>query len=236
MLYIVGTPIGNLKDISQRAKETLAGADIIIIESPADSKRLLNVLGISGKAIRKFNDENAKKVLPGLIEEIQGKNAAYITSAGMPAISDPGALLVQAAREKGIGIQVVPGPSAVMSALAGSGIRTNEFVFIGFLPRKTGQIEKIFRKHTEMESVLIFFESPFRILKSIASLAKVSPEARVCAAKELTKMFENYFIGTPDAIFEELSKNPKNTKGEFTVVVDFRNSSFSKGGGKSRRI
>lgn len=222
MLYIIGTPIGNLRDMSPRAADTLRAVDVVIMESPADSKRLLNILKITGKTIRKFNDENAKKVLETLIEEIKNTDAAYITSAGMPSISDPGALLVRVARERGIGIQVIPGPSAVTAVLAGSGIRTNEFAFIGFLPRKSGQMEKIFRRYADDGSVLVFFESPFRIVKTVGILGKIAPEARVCAAKEITKMFENYFIGTPSDVLNEFSKNPKNTKGEFAVVVDFR--------------
>lgn len=222
MLYIVGTPIGNLKDISERAKETLANVDTIIMESPADSKKLLNAFNIRGKMIKKFNDENAKSVIKSLVDELLTKDAAYITSAGMPSISDPGALLVQEVRKKGIGVQVIPGPSALTTAFAGSGILTHEFTFIGFLPRKSGHIEKIFQKHASNESVLIFFESPFRIIKTITLLDKVSPDSHICAAKELTKLFENYFIGTPKEVLGRLTENQKNSKGEFTVVVDFR--------------
>ena len=151
------------------------------------------------------------------------KNAAYITSAGMPSISDPGALLVKTAREQGIDIQVIPGPSAVTTALAGSGIRTNEFMFVGFLPRKASHIEKLFKKYLDLDTVLIFFESPFRIVRSIEILMKVAPHAHICAAKELTKLFENYFIGEPAEVLEKLRENKKNVKGEFTIVVDSRN-------------
>lgn len=227
MLYIIGTPIGNLKDISQRAKGTLHAVDIVIMESPTDSKRLLQILGITKKEIRKLNDENARAVIPGLIQEVQKKDVAYITSAGMPSISDPGALLVKAAREEKIPIQVVPGPSAVTTALAGSGILTHEFSCVGFLPRKSGHIEKIFKQYADRDSVLIFFESPFRIVKTMTILEKVIPDAYVCVAKELTKIFENYFTGTPSEVRAQLEENKKNTKGEFTVVVDFRHTKYT---------
>lgn len=227
MLYIVGTPIGNLKDLSERMRETLASVELIIMESPTDSKRLLQILGITKKEIRKLNDENIRRAIPGLIQEMQKKDVAYITSAGMPSISDPGALLVKTAREKKIQIQVVPGPSAVTTALAGSGILTHEFSFIGFLPRKSGHIEKIFKQYADRDSVLIFFESPFRIVKTITILERVIPDAYVCVAKELTKMFENYFTGTPSHVRAEFEKDKKNTKGEFTVVVDFRHIKHS---------
>ncbi len=222
MIYIVGTPIGNLKDVSERMKETLEFVDVIIMESPADSKKLLNAIGVRGKKIMKFNDKNAKKVLENIVSDLENKNAAYITSAGMPTISDPGALLVKTAREKNIKVEVIPGPSAVTTAIAGSGILTHEFTFIGFLPKKETHIEKLFRKFSEKESVIVFFESPFRILKAIKILEKISNDSYVCVAKELTKMFENYFTGKPEEIINKLSENSKNTKGEFTVVVDFR--------------
>jgi 16S rRNA (cytidine1402-2'-O)-methyltransferase len=221
MLYIVGTPIGNLQDMSPRAVEALKKAEVIIMESPADSKKLLHALEIGEKVVRKFNDENGKKVIELLVKELSEKDGAYITSAGMPTVSDPGALLVSEARKNGIQVQVIPGPSAVTTALAGSGVRTNEFTFVGFPPRKQGQLEKLFGGYAERETVLVFFESPFRIVKTLQALVRVAPEAYVCAAKELTKLFENYFTGTPEEVIKQLSENQKNTKGEFTVVVDF---------------
>ena len=222
MLYIIGTPIGNLKDISPRAIEAIASADIIIMESPLDSSKLLRAFNVPKKRTIKFNDQNAKRMLRPTIEEIVDKQAVYITSAGMPTISDPGAMLVKAAREEGIGISVIPGPSAAITAFAGSGILSTEFTFIGFLSRKQSHIEKICKTHEERESVVITYESPFRIMKTMEIVEKNVPHAHVCVAKELTKMFEAYFFGTPAEIIKKLAENPKNTKGEFVVIIDFR--------------
>lgn len=222
MLYIVSTPIGNLKDVSARMRETLEAVGLIIMESPTDSKPLLNALGISGKRIIKYNDINSRRVLAGVVEELKDADGAYISSAGTPGISDPGADLVREARRAGIGINVIPGPSALVSAIAGSGIRADQFTFISFLPRKAGPIKKIFEVYRDEEAVLGFFESPFRIVKTLEIVTQVAPECYVCAAKEITKMFENYFTGTPSEVCEMLLQNSKNAKGEFTVVIDFR--------------
>lgn len=221
MLYIVSTPIGNLKDISQRALEILRSVDTIIAESPSDSVKLLNTYGIKGKGLFKYNDKNMRQV-GGKVEEIlKGGDVAYITSAGTPGISDPGQELVKKARAEGVGVQVIPGPSALVSAIAVSGIRARQFTFISFPPKKTGQLTNLFKDFLGKKEVLVFFESTHRILKTIEAINSVAPDCKLFVAKEMTKIFEGYFTGTPDAVLDELEKNPKSTRGEFTVIIDF---------------
>lgn len=220
MLYIVSTPIGNLKDISSRALEVLNSVDLILAESPQDSLKLLNHYGIK-KEIIAYNDRNKQRVIGKILNFLQDKNAAYISSAGTPGISDPGQDLVQSARQAGIDVNVIPGPSALVSALAASGIRARQFTFISFPPKKAGPLAKIFEKYKDEENVVAFFESPYRVVKTLEILQKVAPDSYVFAAKEMTKMFENYFYGTPEEVIEKLRENPKNIKGEFTIIVDF---------------
>lgn len=223
MLYIVSTPIGNLKDISERAISTLKNVDLIIVEDIQDARRLLSFYNITGKSIIKYNDRNKNRVTDKIIKLLEKNDAAYITSAGTPGISDPGADLVRYARENNIEINVIPGPSAITSAISVSGINMREFTFIGFLPRKKGKIEKIFVKHKENKDILIFFESPYRIAKSLEILKEVASNCHVFIAKEMTKIFENYFIGTSLEVLKQLGNNPKNTKGEFVVIAEFNN-------------
>ena len=221
MLYIVSTPIGNLKDISQRALEILNSAEVILMESPEDSVKLLNFYGIRDKTIIKFNDKNRKRVSSKILEILKEKDVAYISSAGTPGISDPGQELVQMAREENIGVNIIPGPSALVSAIAVSGIRAKEFTFISFPPKKSGQLKNILKKYKDEKRVLVFFESTYRILKTMEAVREISDNCYVFVAKEMTKMFENYFWGRPEEVIEKIKENPKNTKGEFTVIIDF---------------
>lgn len=220
MLYIVSTPIGNLKDISSRALEVLNSVDVILAESPADSLKLLNFYNIKKEIIR-YNDRNKKLVIGKIINILKEKDAAYISSAGTPSISDPGQELVKIARENEIKVGVIPGPSALISAIAVSGIRTREFIFISFPPKKQGQLKNLFLKYQKEKTVLAFFESPYRVLKTLNILNETAPESFVFVAKEMTKMFENYFWGTPKEVLDKILENPKNLKGEFTIVVEF---------------
>jgi len=221
MLYIVSTPIGNLKDISERALETLRSVDVIIAESPNDSVKLLSAYQIKGKRILKFNDRNKKQALGDILEIVKDKDCAYISSAGTPGISDPGQDLVALARKNGIDVRVIPGPSALISAIAMSGIRARQFTFVSFPPKKQGQLKKLFEEFAERKEVLVFFESTHRILKTLAVLAESFDSADVFVAKEMTKIFENYFRGKPAEIIEKFKQNPKSAKGEFVIVVDF---------------
>jgi len=221
MLYIVSTPIGNLKDITQRALEILKSVDIIFAESPNDSMRLLNAYEIKGKKIYKYNDRNKKGVEKNIVEILQEKEVAYISSAGTPGISDPGEDLVKIARENDIKVNVIPGASALVSAIAGSGLRSREFTFISFPPKKSGQLKNLFKKYQELKTTLVFFESPYRVVKTLEYLNEICPDSQVCVAKEITKMFENYFVGNPAKVLLEMAKSQKNLKGEFVIVAQF---------------
>jgi len=221
MLYIVSTPIGNLKDISERVLEVLGRVDIVIAENVRDALRLLSAYSLKGKKIVKYNDRNKKRAIRGILNLLERRDAVYISSAGTPGISDPGADLVKAAREAGVEMAVVPGPSALVSAIAMSGMRAREFTFVSFLPKKQGQLKRMLEKHRELKTVLVFFESPYRITKTLSMLGDVAPASFVCVAKEMTKMFERYFTGTPAHVLARLREPPKNTKGEFTVIVNF---------------
>ena len=221
MLYIVGTPIGNLKDITQRAREVLRDVPVIIMESPQDSMRLVRAYQLPQKEIIKYNERNRKRAEANVLAVLQEKDAAYITSAGMPGISDPGGDLVRLARDNDIPVNVVPGPSALTAALALSGLTIREFSFVGFPPKKEGQLKKLFSEYAERKTTLVFFESPFRIAKTIVALERAVPGAHVFVAKELTKVFENSFGGTPADVAAQLAASPKNTKGEFVVAVQF---------------
>lgn len=221
MLYIVSTPIGNLKDISERALETLRSVDFIIAESPNDSVKLLNAYGIKGKGLFKYNDLNMRQAQSKAEEMLKSGNVAYITSAGTPGVSDPGQELVKMARGLNIEVRIVPGPSALVSAIAASGIRARQFTFISFPPKKPGQLKNLLKNFAEKKEVLVFFESTHRILKTVEAVSEVSPGCNLFIAKEMTKMFENYFTGTAMDVLSQLKSDSKNTRGEFVVIADF---------------
>ncbi len=221
MLYIVSTPIGNLKDISERALEVLKSVKIIIAESPNDSVRLLNAYGIEGVKMFKYNDKNAHLVDKKVEEILKEYDVAYITSAGTPGISDPGQNIVEIAVRLDVKINVIPGPSSLVSAIAVSGIRAKQFTFISFPPKKPGQLRNLFKDYLDKKEVLIFFESTYRILKTVEAIKEIAPECRLFVAKEMTKMFEKYFRGVPGDVLEKIKSDPKNSKGEFVVIIDF---------------
>lgn len=221
MLYIVGTPIGNLQDMSPRAIDALKNAGTILMESPQDSLRLLDVFDIGRKPVIKYNDANAKQVPSKIKDALQKDDVALITSAGMPCVSDPGFHAVQIARELGIEVQVIPGPSAVTSVIALSGMPIYDFAFVGFLPRTEGKLKKIFEEYKERKQAVVFFESPFRIQKSMKILEIVAPNVQAFLAKELTKKFESSIYGTPNEINTWLGEKKEHTKGEFVGVLGF---------------
>ncbi len=221
MLYIIGTPIGNLGDMSTRAIEALKGADTILMESPQDSLRLLDIFNIGRKPVIKYNDANAKQVLPKINNALQAGDVALITSAGMPGVSDPGFHAVQAARELGVEVWVIPGPSAVTSVIALCGMPIYGFSFVAFLPRTEGKLKKLFTEYQERKQAVVFFESPFRIQKSMKILETAIPDIQVFLAKELTKKFESSVYGTPKEINAWLGERKEHTKGEFVGVIGF---------------
>lgn len=221
MLYLIGTPIGNLGDITTRALEMLRAVPVIIVEKYTDSVKLLRRFEIKPQTILSFDDRNAKRALPKIREILAKQDAAYIVSAGMPGISDPAGMLVKACREDGVPILPLPGPSAVTTAVAMAGFGNRAFLFAGFLPKKPGQLKKEFEEAHENEHLLVFFESTHRIIKTLGFLAKEYPTAQLFVGKEMTKAFETYLSGSPAELLTTFEAKKQLSKGEFTCVISF---------------
>lgn len=217
-LFIVGTPIGNPADISARALDTLQSVDLIAAEDTRTLKDLLDLHGIKCKATS-FHDHNERSRTPQLLERIaRGDRIALVSDAGMPLLSDPGYNLVRAAREQDVLITVVPGPDAVTSALAISGLAPNDFRFIGFLPRKSGARQRIFADLKAEPYTLVFFEAPHRILDTLQDLHEVLGERETVVCKNLTKFGEDVSRGSPAELIETISARG-TPRGELAVVV-----------------
>lgn len=217
MLTIVPTPIGNLQDITLRALEALRQADVVAAEDTRHSGLLLHHHGIR-KPMVSFHEHNEASRTASLVDEIAaGKSVALITDAGMPGISDPGFRLVRACRERNLPVTVLPGPSAVLTALAGSGLPSNAFYFGGFLPVKSGRRRNELERAIAREETSIYFESPHRLVKSLEVLQEIAPTASVCVARELTKKFEEYRRSLPAELLAHYQAHPP--KGEITLVI-----------------
>ena len=217
MLYVVGTPIGNLGDITLRALEVLKSADVIAAEDTRHSGNLLRHFEIR-KPLVSYHEHNEAMRTAELSERLTaGENVALITDAGMPGVSDPGARLIRACIERGIEYTIVPGVSAVLTALVGSGFPLDRFSYQGFLPVKSGGRERELRAAAEREETSIFFESPYRIAKTLAACAEIMPEREVCVARELTKKFEEFRRGRPADLLAHYEARP--AKGEITFLI-----------------
>ncbi len=218
MLSLVATPIGNLGDISLRALETLKSADIIAAEDTRHSLILLRHYGIQ-KPLVSYHAHNEARRTSELIQDLQeGKHVALITDAGMPGISDPGHRLLRLCIEKKFPYTIIPGASAVLTALIGSGFDAERFFFGGFLPVKSGQRERELTAAAERPETSIFFESPHRILKTLEAAKRLLPTRQVCVARELTKQFEEYRKGDAADLLAHYSVHPP--KGEIVFVID----------------
>jgi 16S rRNA (cytidine1402-2'-O)-methyltransferase len=217
MLYIVATPIGNLSDISLRALEALRAADVIATEDTRHSGNLLRHFDIQ-KPLVSYHEHNEAKRSEELADRLaSGEHVALITDAGMPGLSDPGSRLIRKCIERDLPFTVVPGASAILTALVGSGISTNCFCFRGFLPVKSGQRERELRAAADREETSIFFESPYRIMKTLAACSEIMQERQLCVARELTKKFEEFRRGTAAELVAHYTAHP--AKGEITLVV-----------------
>jgi len=219
--YVVATPIGNMGDITFRAIETLKSVDLILCEDTRETKKILNKYNINTPTMSYHAQSKLSKTdkIFELLEE--GKNLALVSDAGTPGISDPGALLVSQIKthfSHGVNVIPIPGPSAVIVALSAAGLPIHEFTFLGFLPHKKGR-ETLFKEIATSKRTMVFYESPHRILKTLESLQKFCPEKKVCIARELTKIYEEFKTGTAEEILNYLIKNPIKQKGEFTVLV-----------------
>lgn len=218
MLYLVPTPIGNLKDITLRALDVLKEVDVILAEDTRTSSHLLNHYQIS-KPLTPYHQHNEHKIVEHLVQQLAaGKKMALITDAGTPGISDPAFLLVRACVQQGIEVQSLPGATAFVPALVNSGLPTNSFCFEGFLPQKKGRHTLLEKLKTE-ERTMIFYESPMRLVKTLNDLATYFGAGRPCSvSRELTKMFEENKRGTLQEVAAYFSK--KTVKGEIVIVVE----------------
>jgi 16S rRNA (cytidine1402-2'-O)-methyltransferase len=217
LLTVVPTPIGNLQDITLRALQTLRDTDLIAAEDTRRSAILLLHHNIK-KPMVSLHEHNEETRTADLVEVIAGgKSVVLITDAGMPGISDPGFRLIRACRERGLAVDVLPGPSAVITALVGSGLPTNAFYFGGFVPVKSGRRRAELERAVSRPETSVYFESPHRLLKTLQVLAEVAPEADVCVARELTKRFEEYRRGSPAELCAHYES--RAPKGEITLVI-----------------
>lgn len=218
MLYLVPTPIGNLKDITLRALEVLQEVDLILAEDTRNSSRLLNHYNIQ-KPLSPYHQHNEHKILQHLVDQLlAGKKMAVVTDAGTPGISDPAFLLVRECIRNNIRVETLPGATAFVPALVNSGLTTNRFVFEGFLPLKKGRHTLLTALALE-ERTIILYESPMRLLKTLEDLVTYfGAERQCCVSRELTKMFEENARGTLQELVEHFGK--KTVKGEIVMVIE----------------
>ena len=217
-LYVVATPIGNLGDITVRALATLAAAETVLCEDTRTSGKLMERFAIKTR-LSPYHEHNAQKVRPEILERLsQGATIALISDAGMPLVSDPGYRLVKEAVELGIPVTACPGPSAVLTGLALSGLPTDRFLFAGFVPQKQGERRRLFSEFAKLKATLIFFESPHRIIETLNDLGEALPGRSVAVTRELTKLHEEVLRGTASEIAEQLAARA-SVKGEITLLV-----------------
>ena len=217
-LFVIPTPIGNLKDITLRALEVLREVNYIACEDTRRTKILLNHYEIKGKKLISYYEPKEEKQIPRILKILEKEDVALVSDAGTPAVSDPGYRLIRRCIEEGVEVEVLPGPSAVITALVGSGMPTDRFMFLGFPPKKgtKGFFEEL--KACE-DTTFVLFESPKRILKTLSLMGEVFGDVEVCVARELTKIHEEYLRGTLSEVLGEL-EGRKSIKGE--VVLIFR--------------
>ncbi|TNF79928.1 MAG: 16S rRNA (cytidine(1402)-2'-O)-methyltransferase [Acidobacteria bacterium] len=217
-LLIVATPIGNLDDISPRARAALEQADLVACEDTRRTGRLLSHLGIKKKLLS-LHEHNERQRLPRLLEELgQGQTVALTSDAGTPLLSDPGFLLVREAIARGVPVESLPGPSAVLAALVVSGLPPHPFTFAGFPPPKSGKRKRFFARFADLDHTLIFFESPHRLLASLADALDELGDRPAVVGRELTKLHEEVLRGSLARLLEALESRP-SLKGEFVLVV-----------------
>lgn len=222
-LYIVGTPIGNLEDISLRALRILREVDLVLCEDTRVTKKLLSKYELKTPTMSYHSHSGLSKVEK--IEDMigEGKNLALVSDAGTPGISDPGSMLVQKLRLKfsleELSVVAIPGANALVSALSIAGVPASDFLFLGFLPHKKGR-ETLFKEIASSNRTVVFYESPHRLLKTLASLSKILPEGKkIGVARELTKIYEQFLSGSPKEVERYFLENSDKVRGEFVIVV-----------------
>ena len=217
MLYVVATPIGNLGDITLRALEVLKGVDVVAAEDTRHSGLLLKHFEIK-KPFVSYHEHNEAARTAELVDRLaRGENVALITDAGTPGLSDPGLRLIRECISRDLPFTIVPGPSSILTALLGSGFSTETFSFRGFLSVKSGQRERELRIAAEREETTLFFESPYRLLKTLQACSAIMPDRQLCIARELTKKFEEFRRGSAAELLAHYETLP--AKGEIVLVV-----------------
>ncbi|MCZ2128063.1 MAG: 16S rRNA (cytidine(1402)-2'-O)-methyltransferase [Anaerolineales bacterium] len=217
VLYLVATPLGNLEDLSPRAERILREAKLIAAEDTRHSGALLERLKIETRLTSYFEHNKIQK-LDLILDALAGGDVALISDAGTPAINDPGYELVRAALAAGFDVRPIPGPSAPIAALAVSGLPTDSFLYLGYLPHKSNQRRKKLEEVARQPHTLIFFETPHRLLDSLADVRAVLGARPICVAREMTKLYEEYWRGNLDGAIEYFSS--KELRGEFTLVIE----------------
>ena len=217
-LYVVGTPIGNLGDLSPRAGEAFAAADAICCEDTRVTSKLLMRLGVSKPLVRCDENVIAGRAADLVDRMLAGETIAFASDAGMPSVSDPGQVLVDAARDAGVAVEVIPGPSACVTALVSSGIPCDHFYFEGFLGRKHGERVRRLQRLSLVPAALIFYESPHRIVATLDAVAEVFPEREAAVCRELTKLHEEVLRGRAADLAEQL-RACGEVKGEIALVI-----------------
>lgn len=219
-LTLVGTPIGNMGDLSPRAQEALAQADVILAEDTRVAGRLLACCGIRSKRLERCDENVIEERAQGLVERMLGGECmAFVSDAGMPAVADPGARLVDACRKAGVEVDVIPGPSAVTCAIAQAGFSCEAFYFGGFLPRKDAARERLLASLAQLPAVLVFYESPHRCGASLEAIARAFPQRSVALARELTKLHQEVVRAGSAEVARTIAERP-DLKGEVVIVVD----------------
>ena len=221
MLYIVATPIGNLKDITLRAIETLKACEFVMAENPHYSKRLLEHIGAWPKEMVQFAEHNEQQVVKDLTRRLSKTDGCLITDAGTPGVSDPGFRLVRECVKENISVVPLPGASAAVAALSASGLPTDRFLFLGFLQKTAAKTVSALQAAETAEATAIFYESPERIVKTLNYIANAFPNSQVAIARELTKIHEEFLRGSPYEVLNQLKDRP-SIKGELTVLVSFK--------------
>ena len=219
MLYIVPTPIGNLRDITLRALDVLQACDAVLCEDTRRTQTLLTHFQIH-KPLYRYNENDDRSVARCLDALKNGKNCALVSDCGTPCISDPGWKLVKAAVEADIAVTALPGPTAMACALSGAGLTGGAFTFLGFLPRKSGKAAKLLSQAAALKHPVLVYESPYRVIKMLTLIANtLGATTPVVAVREISKVYEEYLRGTAQELAEKLGQKNK-VQGEFVLIID----------------
>jgi 16S rRNA (cytidine1402-2'-O)-methyltransferase len=216
MLTFVPTPLGNLRDVTLRALDELRDCDLIVAEDTRVARKLLAALDLPSKPLWSYREQNAAQVTAFILDRATQGRVVVVSDAGMPTISDPGSALVRAARSAGVGIEVLPGPCAFVTAAALSGFDYDELVFAGFVPRRAAERTKAFSRALSAPGITAFYESPHRIVDTLEALAVLKPDAALFLARELTKKFEQHAYGTASELLAALERP---VRGEIVLIV-----------------